>query len=116
MSKEKNMGIANYFKTHFRGDHSLARSFWINMFLPAMFLRVVIGAIATTNTRADDFVVAVGLLVAGSILYFWGVIGGYRACSKNGGAWSSVLMVITVLWFISGVIGVLSSFGKVLMV
>jgi hypothetical protein len=104
-----------FFKRHYNGDYSLARSYWINtllitMFAPLIGIMLLPWIVANFSARYGS--AAFLLIITLSVLaYFWAVAGTWASANKHAGrggssGWATVAKVVIVL-------GILRTFGDV---
>ncbi|MFC1793812.1 hypothetical protein ACFL3Q_09530 [Planctomycetota bacterium] len=113
---ERSIRKNGYIRKHWRGELSLAVSFWINVFLVDLFLKLVevLSAefihspltIARATTIYNPFVI--------TILYAWQIIGLWRSCNRHIEAtgkrfWARTAQAIVVLGFIATLSNLASS-------
>lgn len=106
--------MVNYIKKHWHGELSLAVSFWINLFLLNVAIRLLNALFLYSGIIENPVVVArVSLIYAGLVLlivYPWQIIGLWRSCNhhieKSGKRfWPRTVQVLVVL-------GLILSLGK----
>ncbi|MEX2596029.1 MAG: hypothetical protein WEC59_03790, partial [Salibacteraceae bacterium] len=105
----------SYILKHWRGEHSLAKSFWINVFLINICIRIfevwLTEASTIENPVVASQVTITYVFIALAIVYPWQVIGLWRSASRHveetqKGFWSRAVKVLVVL-------GVLGTLGNV---
>lgn len=104
---------SNYLLQHWRGELSLAVSYWVNNFVVSLALGAAIGALSTTDalqSRSPRFAVAwlTGAILVGLAVGLWQLVGTWRSADKHtsrGGRrfWSVVVKVLLCLGLIRGV-------------
>ncbi|MBV9783338.1 MAG: DUF4339 domain-containing protein [Acidisphaera sp.] len=95
----------SYLARHWRGEHSLVRSFWINQFVLGGLFGYVMGMLARAAMRRSDPALAVGCLFATALGWLacqvWLTVGTWRAANlarENGrGVRATVVQVMLVL-------------------
>lgn len=108
-------GPLAFFRRHYNGDYSLARSYWVNMFLVSLFAPVV--GIMLLPWLGEKFPARYGsagflfVTTIGIVAWFWAVAGTWASANKHvqrGGnsGWATATKFMIVL-------GVLKIFGDV---
>ena len=109
-------GPVDYVSNHWRGDLSLAKSYWLNTFLLSLPFTVMFGsleslaqAVRTLEETALFFWVLASLTVFAFPLTIWQLIGTWRSATKrtiNTGksGWSSVAKVVMVFGWLQFVV------------
>lgn len=98
-----------YIQKHWRGEHSLVRSFWVNVVLIKICITVIQTlAIASATDPISVLKVTIPIALA---IYLWQIVGLWRSANRytveaGGTFWPIVVKVLVV-------IGVLATFGEV---
>lgn len=103
-----------FFRRHYNGDYSLARSYWVNTLLVSLFAPVV--GLMLLPWLGQNFQARYGsaafllLTLLGLVAWFWAIAGTWASSNKHvqrGGkpAWANVAKVMIIL-------GVLRTFGE----
>jgi len=105
----------SYILRHWRGEHSLAKSFWVNVLLINMCIRIfevwLTEASPIENPVVASQVTITYVFVALAIVYPWQIVGLWRSASRHveetqKGFWAGAAKVLVVL-------GVLGTLGNV---
>jgi hypothetical protein len=104
---------SNYLLRHWRGELSLAVSYWVNSFVVSLALSAAIGALSTTDTLQSGsprFAVAwlTGAFLVCLAVGLWQLVGTWRSADRHtsrGGRrfWSVAVKVLLCLGLIRGV-------------
>lgn len=98
--------LAGYVAAHWRGEHSLARSFWVNFITVNLALVIVDRLVDAMGWMASDvnqaFFLLVAALAGGLVIVAWQLVGLARASrrhtSRGGRApWAWLIQVVVVL-------------------
>lgn len=114
--KRKNV---NYFRKHWRGELSLAISFWVNVVLVNIIFMSLLTWFAEGSPISHPVISArVTIIIVFFCLsiYAWQIVGLWRSCNRNilinGKAfWARTTQVIVVLCFLGNLGNIFSSFG-----
>jgi hypothetical protein len=108
-------GLLAFFRRHYNGDYSLARSYWVNTFLVSLFAPVL--GLMLLPWLSENFPARYGsavflfITVLGIAAWFWAVSGTWASANKHvqrGGksGWATAAKFMIVM-------GVLKTFGDV---
>lgn len=105
---------SNYLLQHWRGELSLAVSYWVNNFVVSLALGAAIGALSTTDalqSGSPRFAVAwlTGAILVGLAVGLWQLVGTWRSADKHtsrGGRkfWSVAVKVLLCLGLLRGAV------------
>lgn len=115
-----------YIRAHWRGEHSLARSYWIN----GTLLGVLIGVTSAVLAQAVEAVemptrpspIRVALVALGAMVWVgvsvWQLVGIWRSATRHKNdtgrhVWATVAQAMVVFWWI-GTAGFTYDFGKLI--
>ncbi len=106
------MGIPSYVIRHWKGEHSLAVSFWINIVLISLVYRaitIIIGDMYLNDFATANHYIVSSVDVIGWIIGVWQLVGAWRASHqwelrKYGkikfGGWGGLVKVYIIFCFI----------------
>ena len=105
-------GLFGFFKKHFNGDYSLARSFWVNTYLiqilATMFV-ILCGLWIRDNLPPRySALAAIIATIVGTFLYVWSICGTWASAKKHtsrGGKeiWASIALALIILSALTGI-------------
>lgn len=100
--------LVKYIRSHWRGDHSLTISFWVNLLAIRLLVFVCQQALlpATGGNYSDKVVQVVILLVlAHGVLFIWQIVGVVRSADKwlsvrgsQATVWGVQLFIVVLFW------------------
>src|SRR6266404_2341422 len=119
MSEKQQGAKANYIVRHWRGDFSLAKSYWVNSFLVAM-LWYLITLGSTTSGFTKNFDIresgfwSLGVMAVGILIGLWSAVGVWRSADNHvarggGPGWAGTAKVLMALGLLRLVFTVLQS-------
>tara|TARA_Y100000590_G_C15075233_1_gene771657 strand:+ start:204 stop:530 length:327 start_codon:yes stop_codon:yes gene_type:complete len=83
----------SYIKTHWNGEQSLARSFWINFVLQNLLVNILFKA----YPDLPGFLTL--MLLAG---YIWGLVGAFKASARY--SWTNIWRILATLFLVVSLI------------
>lgn len=105
----------NYIRRHWRGELSLAVSFWVNVFLLNVFIRTLETWLTQSppieHPQTAARVTLIYVIAALAIVYPWQVLGLWRACLRHIAqtgitTWGRMAQILTVIGILGTLINV----------
>lgn len=107
----------SYIARHWRGDLSLARSYWLNGIVlsavAVIALRIVLESIRTANKEAR-LIVALAVLIAFYVLCVWQFVGIWRSATPRYSLWGTLAKFCVILGWLFLFVSLLSLFADLL--
>lgn len=102
-----------YVAAHWRGDLSLAQSYWVNTVLVALVARVLFVGLGSLDWQRHSLnwaiaTIAVAMLVC-LLVAAWQYVGVWRAAERSGSGWSMIARIIVVIGCIVSCFATLNS-------
>lgn len=102
-----------YFAAHWHGDLPLALSYWVNLVLVTLFLRMLLAGLGRLDWQRRPLswgiaVTAVAVLIC-LLIAVWQYVGVWRAAERHRSGWSVVARIIVVIGCIGGCFGMRSN-------
>lgn len=112
-----------FVRRHWRGDYSLARSYWINVVVLSLPLNLGARAIGNAIDRVRfspnaALVTSLAIIAAIGVIGTWQLVGVWRSANRTlargqGAFWPNLAKVVVVIGFVSGAVQVTTSFSDV---
>lgn len=103
---------SRYIAAHWRGELSLAQSYWVNCLLVSVAMRIInialTGGLSSTHVSLTAaLVVIVAFVLLSVVVTVWQVVGTLRSAAFSGSRWAilvNILMVLSLLGLLSTLI------------
>lgn len=103
-------GLRKYIRNHWRGEHSLPRSYWLNCAVPS----TIAGKLAEHVTDPVYAMIAIAFALA---VWIWGIVGTWRSASRSKreqlyGGWPTATHVVIVIGIVAAAGSLLAAFDS----
>jgi hypothetical protein len=113
--------VNEYINAHWRGELSLARSYWVNVALLNLLLWISLTQLIPSINNSDHITLLFSMIAihfSMSIIFIWQVCGTWRSASKyvnkkNGVMWAYVAKLMMILLASQSILGVIKGVGQI---